>query len=253
MRPSLLVLSLVNWEKRPTPLTALSCQGAVESEKVSPQPPLLQTEQPQLPQPLPIRLVLQTPPQPRCPSLDMLQRSGAAGACRKAEAAFSRASRWFSPSRQFSPRPGAPQTGELQGGRQLPRDQDWKGRPGKRRRRRGRAAQPMYGRQPSGEHRASLSLLCPTRLTDHPDVPGQQLPAITRSRTRVPISRAPISSPGPRAGPDRSPGVQQSPAASSAALENGRSIPEPRASSVVLPCRRTQGRQLPAPSSPDAA
>jgi len=49
-------------------LTTISCQGAGESEKVSPQPPLLQTQQPQLPQPLPIRLVLQTPPQPRCPS-----------------------------------------------------------------------------------------------------------------------------------------------------------------------------------------
>jgi len=54
-------------------LTTTSCQGAVESEKVSPQPPLLQTEQPQLPQPLLIRLVLQPPPQPRCPALDMLQ------------------------------------------------------------------------------------------------------------------------------------------------------------------------------------
>jgi len=53
----------------PTP----SCQGVVESEKVPPQRPLLQTEQPQLPQPLPITLVLQTPPQPRCPSLDTLQ------------------------------------------------------------------------------------------------------------------------------------------------------------------------------------
>ena len=38
-------------------LTTPSCQGAAESEKVSPQPPLLQTEQPQLPQPLPVRLV----------------------------------------------------------------------------------------------------------------------------------------------------------------------------------------------------
>jgi len=73
LRPSPLVLSLVTWEKRPTPhLTTTSCQGAVESDKVSPQP-LLQTEQPQLPQPLLSRLVLQTPPQPRCPSLDTLQ------------------------------------------------------------------------------------------------------------------------------------------------------------------------------------
>ena len=43
-----------------TCLTTPSCQGAVESDEVSPQPPLLQTEQPQLPQPLLIRLVLQT-------------------------------------------------------------------------------------------------------------------------------------------------------------------------------------------------
>ncbi|KAK4811539.1 hypothetical protein QYF61_011688 [Mycteria americana] len=47
--------------------------GAVESEEVSPQPPFLQAEQPQVPQPLPISLVLQTLPQLRCPSLDTLQ------------------------------------------------------------------------------------------------------------------------------------------------------------------------------------
>ncbi|KAK4811904.1 hypothetical protein QYF61_017428 [Mycteria americana] len=45
----------------------------VESDEVSPQPPFLQAEQPQLPQPLPISLVLQTLPQLRCPSLDTLQ------------------------------------------------------------------------------------------------------------------------------------------------------------------------------------
>ncbi|KAK4812355.1 hypothetical protein QYF61_017132, partial [Mycteria americana] len=45
----------------------------VESDEVSPQPPFLQAEQPQVPQPLPISLVLQTLPQPRCPSLDTLQ------------------------------------------------------------------------------------------------------------------------------------------------------------------------------------
>jgi len=54
-------------------LTTPSFQGVVESNKVPRQPPLLQTEQPQLPQPLLIRLVLQTPHQPRCPSLDTLQ------------------------------------------------------------------------------------------------------------------------------------------------------------------------------------
>ncbi|KAK4809752.1 LOW QUALITY PROTEIN: hypothetical protein QYF61_008873 [Mycteria americana] len=42
-------------------------------DEVSPQPPLLQAEQPQVPQPLPISLVLQTLPQLRCPSLDTLQ------------------------------------------------------------------------------------------------------------------------------------------------------------------------------------
>ncbi|KAK4819760.1 hypothetical protein QYF61_010895 [Mycteria americana] len=45
----------------------------VESDEVSPQPPFLQAEQPQVPQPLPISLVLQTLPQLRCPSLDTLQ------------------------------------------------------------------------------------------------------------------------------------------------------------------------------------
>ncbi|KAK4817763.1 hypothetical protein QYF61_026986 [Mycteria americana] len=45
----------------------------VESDEVSPQPPFLQAEQPQVPPPLPISLVLQTFPQLRCPSLDMLQ------------------------------------------------------------------------------------------------------------------------------------------------------------------------------------
>jgi len=54
-------------------LTTPSFQVAVESDKVSPQPPLLQTEQPQLPQPLPISFVLQTLQEPCCPSLDMLQ------------------------------------------------------------------------------------------------------------------------------------------------------------------------------------
>ncbi|KAK4808062.1 hypothetical protein QYF61_017082, partial [Mycteria americana] len=47
--------------------------GVVESDEVSPQPPFLQAEQPQVPQPLPISLVLQTLPQLRCPSLDTLQ------------------------------------------------------------------------------------------------------------------------------------------------------------------------------------
>ncbi|KAK4825495.1 hypothetical protein QYF61_027650 [Mycteria americana] len=54
-------------------LTTTSFQVVVESSKVSPQPPLLQAKQPQLPQPLLIRLVLQTLHQLRCPSLDTLQ------------------------------------------------------------------------------------------------------------------------------------------------------------------------------------
>ncbi|KAK4820326.1 hypothetical protein QYF61_023559 [Mycteria americana] len=53
---------------------AISSRPAVaESDEVSPQPPFLQAEQPQVPQPLPISLVLQTLPQLRCPSLDTLQ------------------------------------------------------------------------------------------------------------------------------------------------------------------------------------
>ena len=45
-------------EETNTCLTTTSCQAVVESNKVPPQPPLLQTKQPQLPQPLLIRLVL---------------------------------------------------------------------------------------------------------------------------------------------------------------------------------------------------
>ncbi|KAK4819907.1 hypothetical protein QYF61_014642 [Mycteria americana] len=54
-------------------LTKWPAKAAVESDEVSPQPPFLQAEQPQVPQPLPISLVLQTLPQLRCPSLDTLQ------------------------------------------------------------------------------------------------------------------------------------------------------------------------------------
>ncbi|KAK4811651.1 hypothetical protein QYF61_022744 [Mycteria americana] len=49
-------------------------EAVVESDEVSPQPPFLQAEQPQVPQLLPISLVLQTLPQLRCPSLDTLQQ-----------------------------------------------------------------------------------------------------------------------------------------------------------------------------------
>ncbi|KAK4827063.1 hypothetical protein QYF61_013704, partial [Mycteria americana] len=57
-----------------THLATTSFQVAVESNKVSPQPPLLQAKQPQFPQLLLIRLVLQTLHQLRCPSLDTLQQ-----------------------------------------------------------------------------------------------------------------------------------------------------------------------------------
>ncbi|KAK4817044.1 hypothetical protein QYF61_026170 [Mycteria americana] len=54
-------------------LSTASFQAVVESDKVSPQPPFLQAKQPQLPQPLLTRLVLQTLHQLRCPSLYALQ------------------------------------------------------------------------------------------------------------------------------------------------------------------------------------
>ncbi|KAK4807092.1 hypothetical protein QYF61_018433 [Mycteria americana] len=54
-------------------LSTASFQVVVESDKVSPQPPFLQAKQPQFPQPLLIRLLLQTLHQLRCPSLDTLQ------------------------------------------------------------------------------------------------------------------------------------------------------------------------------------
>ncbi|KAK4828228.1 hypothetical protein QYF61_024723 [Mycteria americana] len=54
-------------------LATTSFQVVVESEKVSPQPPFLRAKQPQFPQPLLIRLLLQTLHQLHCPSLDTLQ------------------------------------------------------------------------------------------------------------------------------------------------------------------------------------
>ncbi|KAK4819924.1 hypothetical protein QYF61_015299 [Mycteria americana] len=54
-------------------LSTTSFQVVVEGNKVSPQPPFLQAKQPQLPQPLLIRLLLQTLHQLRCPSLHTLQ------------------------------------------------------------------------------------------------------------------------------------------------------------------------------------
>ena len=60
-------------EETSTCLTTTSFQVGVESSKVPPQL-LVQTKQPQLPQWLLIRLVLKTPHQPCCPSLDTLQQ-----------------------------------------------------------------------------------------------------------------------------------------------------------------------------------
>ncbi|KAK4828407.1 hypothetical protein QYF61_026161 [Mycteria americana] len=54
-------------------LSTTSFQVVVESDEVSPEPPFLQAKQSQLPQPLLIRLLLQTLHQLRCPSLYALQ------------------------------------------------------------------------------------------------------------------------------------------------------------------------------------
>ncbi|KAK4827199.1 hypothetical protein QYF61_015227, partial [Mycteria americana] len=54
-------------------LSTTSFQVVEESDKVSPQPPFLQAKQSQLPQPLLIRLLLQTLHQLCCPSLHTLQ------------------------------------------------------------------------------------------------------------------------------------------------------------------------------------
>ncbi|KAK4814367.1 LOW QUALITY PROTEIN: hypothetical protein QYF61_017780 [Mycteria americana] len=58
-------------ETEPPPLYNLL--SVVESDEVSPQPLLLQAKQPQFPQSVLIRLLLQTLHQLHCPSLDMLQ------------------------------------------------------------------------------------------------------------------------------------------------------------------------------------
>ncbi|KAK4828136.1 hypothetical protein QYF61_023934 [Mycteria americana] len=64
-------LSLQWHNLKPFPL--LLSLVVVERDKVSPQPPFLQANQPQFPQLLLIRLVLQTLHQLQCPSLDTLQ------------------------------------------------------------------------------------------------------------------------------------------------------------------------------------
>ncbi|KAK4830521.1 hypothetical protein QYF61_011500 [Mycteria americana] len=63
------LISSLNLPEETDPhLTITSFQVVVESDKVSPQPPFLQTKQPQFPKPLLIKLVLH---QLRCPSLDV--------------------------------------------------------------------------------------------------------------------------------------------------------------------------------------
>ena len=57
--PSSLITSYVG-EKADPYLTTTSLLIVVQKYKVSPDPPLLQTKQSQFPQPLPVRLVLQT-------------------------------------------------------------------------------------------------------------------------------------------------------------------------------------------------
>jgi len=57
--PSSLIASYV--EEVDSHLTTTSLQVVVESNKVSSEPPLMQTKQSQIPQLLPMRLVLQTP------------------------------------------------------------------------------------------------------------------------------------------------------------------------------------------------
>ena len=56
-------------EAKPLLITT-ALQEVVECNEISPEPPLLQTKQSQLPQSLLIRLVLQTPHQLCCPSLN---------------------------------------------------------------------------------------------------------------------------------------------------------------------------------------
>ena len=62
------ITSLMEEEADPQ-LIRISLLVVVESNKVTPEPPLLQTKQSQLPQMLVIKLVLQTPPQLYCLSL----------------------------------------------------------------------------------------------------------------------------------------------------------------------------------------
>lgn len=105
-------------------------------------------------------------------------------------------------------RQGAPNAG----GRQLPREWDGKERAQKQRERPwpcSTAGACTTLPESGGEHRASLLLLCLSRLTNHPDIPKQQLPAIRSSRTHVPISCAPISSSALDLGQTSAPGCSR--------------------------------------------
>ena len=72
--PSSPIISYVR-EQADLHLATVSFQVVVESDKVSSKPPLLQTKQSQFPQPLLIRLVIETPHQLRWPSLDLSRTS----------------------------------------------------------------------------------------------------------------------------------------------------------------------------------
>ena len=61
LRPFPLVITGYAGEEADSHLNTASHQAVVEGDKISPEPPLLQTEQSQFPHLLPIRLVLQTP------------------------------------------------------------------------------------------------------------------------------------------------------------------------------------------------
>ena len=70
--PYSFITSYMREEADPQPTTT-SIQVVIESGKVSPEPPLLQTKQPQFPQLLLIRLALQIPYQFHCLFLDTPQ------------------------------------------------------------------------------------------------------------------------------------------------------------------------------------
>lgn len=65
-----LVLSLIAWERKPTPTRLQPLQVVAEIGKVSPEPSFLQARRPQLTQLLLVRHMLQTLHKRYCPSLD---------------------------------------------------------------------------------------------------------------------------------------------------------------------------------------